>query len=328
MPVRNGGQWLIEATHSILSQQGISFELIVINDGSEDGSVDYLRGIGSPELNILHSGGAGLVDALNLGLAVARGRYIARMDADDIALAGRLARQAAVLDAHSEIGLVHSAVQVMDISGRATHLIGAENVTRAHRIAILLGEQRGAPIIHPSVMMRTRLMRSVGGYRHSTAAEDHDLWLRMIDQCGFHAIDEPLLRYRQHETSISRCNASVQILSNLMNAAGYIVRRRFGHDIFSDRPDIHQLVRKNAERLYFAKLASIAEIRSVRWKLRRKPQAGHLIDAISAACKEPRLLFDQNYVAYELMKIRDYIVTDLQTLLLGNDSMKNACSSE
>ena len=322
MPVRNGGVWLIEAVQSILSQQGVSIELIVINDGSEDGSADYLRSLSDARLHILDSGGAGLVSALNIGINAARGQYIARMDADDIMLSGRLARQSEVLDAAPEVGMVHSAAQIIDAAGNSTHIIGAENMASDGRLAILLGEKRGAPIVHPSVMMRASVLRAVDGYRNIPAAEDHDLWLRLIKRCDFYAINEPLIRYRQHECSLSRRKAAIQMLSNLMNSAGYIIRLRFGIDIFADRSDVYEAVRSNAVAEYGERLNMIAHVRSIRWKLRREPSATNLLKVTYAGIKTPRLLFDQYYVANEVLAIRDHIIASLSAELLSKTSHK------
>ena len=108
LPVRNGGAWFALALQSILDQDGCDFELIVIDDGSSDGTSELLAACPDARLRVLRREGGGLVAALNAGLELARGDYVARMDADDIALPGRLARQAATLDADAVVEHAHA----------------------------------------------------------------------------------------------------------------------------------------------------------------------------------------------------------------------------
>ena len=114
MPVHNGGTYLRQAVDSILGQTFPDFELIVVDDRSTDGAVEALGRIGDPRMRIVANAGAGLVAALNTGLVAARGALIARMDADDIALPERFARQFEYLGAHPEIAVLGTAVILID----------------------------------------------------------------------------------------------------------------------------------------------------------------------------------------------------------------------
>jgi glycosyltransferase involved in cell wall biosynthesis len=110
MPVHNGGEWLAAAVASVLAQDGVALELVVVDDRSPDGAIDRLPA-SDPRLRIIPVAGAGLVDALNTGLAVVRGHWLARMDADDECLPGRLASQLAYLKQNPEVAIAGCRVE-------------------------------------------------------------------------------------------------------------------------------------------------------------------------------------------------------------------------
>src|ERR1700722_2036753 len=112
MPVFNGGRFLAAAVESILKQSLRDFELIAIDDGSTDQSASLLSQLAGSDdrIRVIRQANAGIVTALNRALELARGEYIARMDADDAALPSRLARQAAFLDGHPDVAVVGSAI--------------------------------------------------------------------------------------------------------------------------------------------------------------------------------------------------------------------------
>ena len=111
MPVHNGGVFLDAAIESILSQTETDLEVVAVENGSTDGSLAVLRRHATRDtrVRVIEAGQVGLVAALNLGLAAATGRYLARMDADDLAEPDRLAVQLAHLRAHPEIGVLGTA---------------------------------------------------------------------------------------------------------------------------------------------------------------------------------------------------------------------------
>src|SRR5262245_16448315 len=120
LTVYNGERFLCEALESILGQDFRDFELIVINDGSKDGTAHLLQSYEQSDLRIrvYHQPNRGLVESLNRGCTIARGEYIARLDADDVAQTDRLFRQVVFLERHPDVGLLGGAVEVVDLRGK------------------------------------------------------------------------------------------------------------------------------------------------------------------------------------------------------------------
>lgn len=125
MPVRDGAAFLEQAVRSILGQSLRELELIAVDDGSTDGTAALLAGFAAGDGRVRVLGGAarGLVGCLNRGVDAARGRYVARMDADDVAHAGRLARQVAVLEGDERVAVVGSAWRVIDPAGALLRVV-------------------------------------------------------------------------------------------------------------------------------------------------------------------------------------------------------------
>src|ERR1700676_2109193 len=163
MPVRGVAPFITLALESIGSQSDIDLEIICVNDGAAESTLDQIKefSIKSGRLRLIANQGCGIADALNTGFAFAKGRFVARMDSDDIALAGRFAAQAAFLDANPEIGVLGTQAWLIDAKGtllRRLHVpVGADRVDAALQISCAL--------IHPTVMMRLDLVREAGGYR-------------------------------------------------------------------------------------------------------------------------------------------------------------------
>lgn len=204
LPVYNGERHLTAAVESILRQSYSDFELLIIDDGSTDNSADIISRFRDPRILLYRSeSNLGLVAALNLGLSLARGKYIARMDADDISLPERLARQVSVLDARSEIGVCGCWWRSIDEKGKIlTEQRLPIGANECRSWFYLYGEQ---PIGHPCVMYRTRLVKDIGGYeskfRH---AEDFRLWTRLVgNSVAMVNIPEFLFMYRVHAAQVS-----------------------------------------------------------------------------------------------------------------------------
>jgi GT2 family glycosyltransferase len=200
MPVYNAGRYLRKAVDSILAQSFADFEIIAVDDGSSDDSLKILEAYTDHRLIVLkHAENKGIVQTLNTGLARCSGRYIARMDADDIALPERFAQQAAYFDAHPDVGVVDTVQACMDESDQRTGrtnspVIEAKDIYQTLPKTNCLG--------HPSVMVRGDLLRTYG-YR-KVAYEDYDLWLRMAaDGIGIVKLKTPLLLFREHSGSIT-----------------------------------------------------------------------------------------------------------------------------
>jgi glycosyltransferase involved in cell wall biosynthesis len=179
LPVRDGGRHLHVAVASLLAQSYADYELLVVDDGSRDGSPYRLPG--DPRLRVLPSRGQGIVCALNTGWQVARGELIARMDADDIAERDRLAAQIDHLERHPDVALCGTGVRIFRDAGPLREgfrryegwLNSLRSPAEIAREAFVEN-----PIPHPSLMLRRSVMRRLGGYREVPWSEDYDLMLR------------------------------------------------------------------------------------------------------------------------------------------------------
>lgn len=203
MPVYNGEKYLERAVRSILEQTFTDFEFIIVDDGSRDATGSILARLAStdPRLTVLTKPNGGIVDALNFGLSKCRGRYVARMDADDIALPHRFAFQVAYLDRTPGCAIVGGNVVEIDAHDRPVRT----DRPRLHlRTSLDVFPVRVATANHPLAMIRRDVLTAIGGYRSTFPhAEDYDLFLRVARFGTIDNPDEPLLLYRKHEASIS-----------------------------------------------------------------------------------------------------------------------------
>ena len=217
MPVRNGERFLREALDSTLAQTLADLELIVIDDGSTDGTPAILAEAAQRDqrVRVQRQDPGGLTVAINGGCALARAPLIARMDADDVMLPDRLERQVAYLDAHQDVAVLGGGIVLVDESGRE---IDREPGRR--EIDLLAGNA----LTHSTVVMRADALRAVGGYRLDQS-EDYDLWLRLDERYGVAAVQEPVIRYRLHPGQFSVTALERQALGSLCVRAAAVARR-------------------------------------------------------------------------------------------------------
>ncbi len=213
MPVRNAGAWVKDAIESLLAQTFADFELLVIDDGSDDditrANLDATAAI-DRRIRLIRTPPLGLVAALNRGIAEARAPLLARLDADDRALPERLAAQVRYLSQETEVGLLGTWAQRIDSQGAVTSRLTPE--TRADELVRIL--QSRNPFIHSSIMLRAELARRLAGYRPAFAgAEDYDFWLRISEVSRVANLPEFLVQYRRHASSASRLQPSRQAFS-------------------------------------------------------------------------------------------------------------------
>ncbi|ULQ57426.1 glycosyltransferase [Flavihumibacter rivuli] len=204
LPVYNGERFLREAIESILGQTFQNLELIIINDGSKDGSEKIIKAYSDPRiLYLVNQPNKGLIYTLNRGIEMASGHFIARMDADDIALPHRLERQVEYLGQNPGVAVVACPVQYIDEHGEFSgswvldHAIIDRNAIRN----ILPSKN---VIAHPTVMARSEVMKAYLYAAYQPNTEDYDLWLRIAaNGLGIAKIQEVLLHYRIHSQSVT-----------------------------------------------------------------------------------------------------------------------------
>jgi glycosyltransferase involved in cell wall biosynthesis len=207
MPVWNGEKFLAEAVNSVLAQTFADFELLVIDDGSTDRTPDILRACRDSRLRVLRLDHAGIVVALNHGLAEARAEWIARLDADDLCEPQRLERQWQAVSSHLGVVLCHTSVTLF---GDGSAAAGSARLPRSRSFTALRLCSH-CPIVHSTVLFKKTVALAAGGYlpeeRH---AEDFSLWGRIIEQGEFLGLPEKLVRFRLHGQSVSRQNLDAQ----------------------------------------------------------------------------------------------------------------------
>lgn len=206
LPVYNGEKYLSEAINSILEQTIADFELIIINDGSTDGSLAIIEKYQQSDtrIRVISRENKGLVNTLNESIEIARGEMLARMDQDDIALPYRFERQLNWLT-QTEADICGSWVQ--RFGSKDKRIVRSHQSDEAIKIEMLFA----SPFAHPTVMMRTSLIKELRYEKAWEKAEDYDLWVRAA-QAGLKMtnVQEVLLLYRVHESQISTSNSKEQ----------------------------------------------------------------------------------------------------------------------
>jgi len=220
MTVRNAQPYLRASIESVQSQTLSDFELIVVDDASEDGSAELAESISDPRIRVLrNSSQLRIAASLNRGIEAARAEFIARLDADDLARPERLERQLGFLEARPSIGVVGSAAQLIDSAGRQ---IGADRpVTEP---AVVQWELHfGNPLLHSSIMIRRHLLAAYGGYDR-LHGEDYELWVRLSAVTRLANIPESLISIRKHPGQFSREYLDDQEKATLEIMQGVITR--------------------------------------------------------------------------------------------------------
>lgn len=188
--VHDGAPWIGDAVASVLAQTLADLELIVVDDGSGDATPELLAAVRDTRLRVERQARGGLTRALVRALGLARAPLVARLDADDVALPERLARQRAFLDAHPDVGVLGSAAREVDAAGREVAVVRPPESDGAIRRMLI----RRNPFVHSSVMMRRAAVERAGGYDVSLpVAQDYDLWMRMSRLVGLANLPDVLV---------------------------------------------------------------------------------------------------------------------------------------
>jgi glycosyltransferase involved in cell wall biosynthesis len=203
LPVYNGGALLNDAIDSVLSQSLGDFELIVLDDGSTDDTWELLQALSDPRIHAYRHDNMGLPATLNRGISLAKGRYIARLDHDDLMMPSRLEAQAHYLDAHKDVALLGTAARIF---------VGNEPTERYHRHprsskALKLRLLFDNPFVHASIMFRRDAILAIGGYctdKDRLPPEDYELWSRVAREHDIANLEDVLTIYREVPGSLSR----------------------------------------------------------------------------------------------------------------------------
>lgn len=237
MPVYNAKSFLREAVESILNQSLTDFEFLIIDDGSSDGSKEIVKSYDDPRIECVdYAINQGYPTLLNIGLRQARGKYVARMDADDISHPDRLKKQYEFLESNPDYILCGARYSLL--GSAATVLLPITNDDIKLKMLYI------TPFCHPTVMIRNEvLQKNALSYNvDHMPAEDHELWVRLSDYGKFYNLPEPLLKYRVHGNNISLQNRTAEQRRNLYNTQLDYINKFFSdcNIQFSEATTLHK----------------------------------------------------------------------------------------
>ena len=203
--------YLIEALSSIQQQTFADFELITVDDGSTDGSLEKLKRFAKQDqrIRVISRPNTGIAGALNDAIAVAQGEFFARLEVVDISMPHRFENQVQFLRENANVVLLGSRVRLIDPFGiplyETTHNLDHDKIEKEMLDGV------GWAVVHPSAMMRAAAVRTAGGYKSERVpSEDLDLFLRMTEIGKAANLPDILLEYRQHHASANHTRAEEQ----------------------------------------------------------------------------------------------------------------------
>lgn len=201
LPAYNAAAYIREAVDSIMAQTFKNFELLIINDGSTDGTGEILEQYNDPRIRLVHQPNMGLIKTLNKGLELAQGKYIARFDADDVCYPERLEEQVAFLNAHPDYVLIGSEADYMDEKG---NFIFRFQFRQYEDDEIRAAGFVDCPVIHASVMFVKQAVIDAGGYNdRAITFEDHLLWKQLVAFGKIKNVHKPWIKVRFNIDSVT-----------------------------------------------------------------------------------------------------------------------------
>jgi glycosyltransferase involved in cell wall biosynthesis len=198
IPVYNAEDVIAETIESALAQTSVDTEIVVVDDGSSDGSATVVSGFGD-RVRIIRQANAGVARARNRGIAESSGAFVALLDHDDLWHPSKLEKQVRVLNERPDVGMVLTDVAHIDREGRPMGIVG-NGYNPAESFARLF--VRGFVPTPSAVMIRRSVLDAVGGFDeafHSAGLDDHELWTRIAAHCDLACVSEPLTYHRNRE---------------------------------------------------------------------------------------------------------------------------------
>lgn len=261
MSVYHGEKYLREAIDSVVNQTYSDFEFIIINDNTKDSSVEIIESFKDSRIRLIHNeANIGLTKSLNKGIGLARGQYIARMDADDVSLPERFERQVQYLDERTDVILVVSNIILIDDNGCET---GQRRANYDPSIVAWRLLFYNCIMGHSGVMFRRAPVLNLGGYSEACRySQDYELWSRLAELSDIAILPEPLLKYRCHDENVTTRFASAQRTCSFSNTQTNI-RRLVGEEFsFSEVSELRNF-------FYFQTYLPVGKAASIHRKLKR-----------------------------------------------------------
>ncbi len=233
LPVYNGSRYLTEAIESILCQTFEDYELIIIDDGSTDDSLELIKSVSDRRIRVHHQDNKGLAGTLNVGISLSNGDYIARMDQDDLALPTRLEKQVIFMEDHPKCALLGTRAEIWVGDRRTDRVHDHPTDNLSLRFELMFDNY----FVHSSVMLRKSAIEDVGGYTtdpHRQPPEDYELWSRLARKYDVANLAERLTIYREVGASMSRITSSNPFLDKLI----MISAENIAHELGADKPSV------------------------------------------------------------------------------------------
>lgn len=246
IPAYNHEMYIEEALQSVINQTYKNIQLIIINDGSTDGTgdiiVNFIRNNNNFNIAYLSKSNEGICRTLNKGLLLAKGKYVAFLASDDMWTSDRIEKQVHLMEENANIGLVFSDYYFIRLN-QITHIKGTDykpiikkcfinNIQNMNMYEKLLTDD-----IIPAltVLIRKECFDKVGGFDNNLKAEDHDMWLRIAKAFPMAFIDEPLAYYRIHDSNVSNNHASIDGIRTFFS----VIKKQY-----NEEPLKHQYIKK------------------------------------------------------------------------------------
>jgi glycosyltransferase involved in cell wall biosynthesis len=221
IPLYNAAEVIAETLQSVLAQTWTDHEIVVIDDGSTDGSADVVRTFGG-SVRYHRFDNAGVAKSRNRGISLSRGKYVALLDHDDLWDPTKLEKQVQVLEARPEVGLVYTGIVHVERNGRLRPKFPTGPSSRFYQLFV-----KGFGPTPSAAMLRRSVIEQAGGFDErfgSAGLDDHEFWPRIAQHCEIALIDEPLTFHRHREIKPPQVELSHRLLLN------DVLMERFGCD--------------------------------------------------------------------------------------------------
>ncbi|WP_272995632.1 glycosyltransferase [Paraglaciecola agarilytica] len=222
IPVYNAERYILKALRSVCEQSYQNLQIIVLDDGSTDRSKELIESVEDERIYLVSRENRGLIATLNEGISLSSGDYIARMDADDICLANRFAKQLEYLQKQTNVGVVFTGIEYINASGDIIRKKISNETRKIESVELLFG----CPVCHPTAMFNMNVLAKCDIKYDSdfNKTEDYELWTRLINITQIGILSEALFQYRIHSESITSKSSDEQrntavraIMKNLSN---------------------------------------------------------------------------------------------------------------